>query len=98
MLPEDGYNKESKHFGVVSYIRGEVKFFVQFVGDKNYLCTNELYDGEHASSYSKVIFKPHIISLVHTTINIKVRKADTQKGSKKLQYFIKKTEASLSHS
>ena len=71
---------------------------MQFVGNKNYLRTNELYDGEHASSYSKVIFKPHIISLVHTTIIRKGRKADTQKGSKKLQYFIKKTEASVLHS
>lgn len=84
MLPADGYNKEPKHFGVVSYIRGEVKFFVQFVGNKYYLRTNELYDGEHVSSYSKVIFKPHIISLVHTTIIRKGRKADTQRDSNKI--------------
>jgi hypothetical protein len=74
VLPAGGYNKEPEPFGVVSYIRGEVKCFVQFVGDKNYLRTNELYDGEHASSYSKVIFKTHIISFVHTTINIKLEK------------------------
>lgn len=98
MLPADGYNKEPKHFGVVSYIRGEVKCFVQFVGNINYLRTNELYNGEYASSYSKVIFKPHIISLVHTTIIRKGRKSDTQKSSKKLQYFIKEAEALLLHS
>ena len=35
VLPAGGCNKEPKNFGVVSYIREEVKFFVQFVGNKN---------------------------------------------------------------